>query len=86
MRPRLLSRWPSFGSRHRGPTLTPYFSFVRRSIIAGAKNNIFGMVGFVREGRKSQNRFDERLDGEAEIKKIAAAKKAAKAKAAAGKQ
>ena len=60
--------------------------FVRRSIIAGAKNNIFGMVGFVREGRKSQNRFDERLDGEAEIKKIAAAKKAAKAKAAAGKQ
>ena len=51
------------------------------------KNNIMGMVGFVREGRKSQNRFDERLDGEAEIMKIAAAKKAAKAKAkAAGKQ
>lgn len=61
---------------------------LRRSLIAGAKNNLLGMVGFVREGRKSQGRFDERINAEAELMKIAAAKKAAKAAAAkaAGKQ
>ena len=44
------------------------------------------MVGFVREGRASQNRFEERLGGEADILKLAAAKKAARVAQAAGKQ
>jgi len=54
-----------------------FFSF--RSFIAGAKNNILGMVGFVREGRKSKNAFDERLEREAEVLAAAKARKAARA-------
>jgi len=53
-----------------------FFSF--RSFIAGFRNNLLGMFGFVREGRKSQNRFQERLDNEQRILEIAAAKKAAR--------
>ena len=38
------------------------------------------MVGFVREGRKSGGRFNERLSEEARIAQIVADKKAAKAR------
>ena len=55
----------------------------RRSFIAGARNNILGMVGFVREGRKSGGRFNERINSEKELMAKVAAKKAAKAAAAA---
>eukprot|EP00325_Prymnesiales_sp_UTEX-LB-985_P025715 CAMPEP_0174718244 /NCGR_PEP_ID=MMETSP1094-20130205/28388_1 /TAXON_ID=156173 /ORGANISM="Chrysochromulina brevifilum, Strain UTEX LB 985" /LENGTH=217 /DNA_ID=CAMNT_0015918299 /DNA_START=13 /DNA_END=666 /DNA_ORIENTATION=+ len=61
-----------------------FFSF--RSFLAGARNNILGMIGFVREGRKSQNSFQERLDREADILARAAAKKKAKAEAMAKAQ
>ena len=50
--------------------------FSIRSFIAGFRNNLLGMVGFVREGRKSQNRFEERMDDERRIMELAAAKKA----------
>ena len=53
-----------------------FFSF--RSFIAGAKNNILGMVGFVREGRKSKGAFSERLQREEDILALAAAKRAAR--------
>ena len=36
------------------------------------------MFGFVTEGRKSKKAFDERLDREAEVLALAAAKKAAR--------
>ena len=49
-----------------------------RSFVAGAKNNILGMVGFVREGRKSKGAFQERMDIEKDILARAAAKKAAR--------
>ena len=49
--------------------------FSIRSFIAGFRNNLLGMVGFVREGRKSQNRFEERMDDERRIMELAAAKK-----------
>jgi len=57
-----------------------FYSF--RSIFAGMKNNIMGMVGFVREGRKSQGRFEERINGEEELMRLVAEKKKAKAAAA----
>lgn len=53
-----------------------FFSF--KSFLAGAKNNIIGMVGFVREGRKAQGEFDARLQREAELLEQARAKKAAR--------
>merc|ERR1711935_930797 len=62
-------------------TSSRFYSF--RSIFAGMSNNIRGMVGFVREGRKSQNRFEERIGGEEELMKLVAEKKAAKAAASA---
>jgi hypothetical protein len=55
-----------------------FFSF--RSFLAGAKNNLLGMVGFVREGRKSKGAFDERMAREAAIAAKVAAKKAERAK------
>mmetsp|Transcript_5514 Transcript_5514/g.14573 ORF Transcript_5514/g.14573 Transcript_5514/m.14573 type:complete len:219 (-) Transcript_5514:139-795(-) len=67
------------------PTMTKtkkssrFFSF--RSFIAGAKNNILGMIGFVREGRKSKNQFKERIQREDDITAMVAARKAAKAAA-----
>ncbi|KAG8461205.1 hypothetical protein KFE25_002394 [Diacronema lutheri] len=54
--------------------------FSIRSFFAGFKNNVLGMVGFVREGRKSGGRFNERLSEEARIAQIVADKKAAKAR------
>lgn len=53
-----------------------FFSF--RSFLAGAKNNVLGMVGFVREGRKSQNAFEERLEREKAVLAAAAARKASR--------
>lgn len=49
-----------------------------RSFLAGFKNNVLGMVGFVREGRRSGDQFNERLENEKRILQIAAEKKAAK--------
>ena len=53
-----------------------------KSIIAGAKNNLLGMVGFVREGRKSRERFRERIAAEEELKRRIAERKAQKKAAA----
>jgi hypothetical protein len=55
---------------------TRFFSF--RSFLAGAKNNLLGMVGFVREGRASQGAFEERLERERKIAEIAERKRKAK--------
>lgn len=52
--------------------------FLARSFIAGFRNNVLGMVGFVREGRRSGGQFNERLENEKRILELAAAKKAAK--------
>ena len=57
-----------------------FFSF--SSFIAGARNNILGMVGFVREGRKSRERFRERIAAEEELKRRIAERKAQKRAAA----
>jgi len=64
----------------KGKKSSRFFSF--RSFIAGARNNILGMVGFVREGRKSGNRFNERINAEKVLMAKVAAKKAAKEAAA----
>ena len=53
-----------------------FFSF--RSFIAGFRNNLLGMVGFVRDGRKSGDAFKHRIDSEKELMERVAAKKAAK--------
>jgi len=63
-------------SMKKSKKATRFFSF--KSFISGAKNNIIGMFGFVTEGRKSKKAFDERLDREAEVLALAAAKKAAR--------
>lgn len=60
----------------KGKKSSRFFSF--KSFIAGAKNNIIGMVGFVREGRKSKDAFQERMSIEDGILARAAAKKAAR--------
>ena len=57
-----------------------FFSF--SSFVAGARNNILGMVGFVREGRKSRERFRERIAAEEELKRRIAERKAQKMAAA----
>lgn len=71
---------------HLQPNLGPHSSPVPRScgrsFIAGARNNILGMVGFVREGRKSGNRFNERINAEKVLMAKVAAKRAAKEAAA----
>mmetsp|Transcript_79963 Transcript_79963/g.193658 ORF Transcript_79963/g.193658 Transcript_79963/m.193658 type:complete len:227 (+) Transcript_79963:12-692(+) len=68
-------------SMKKAKSASGFYSF--RSIFAGMKNNIVGMFGFLREGRKSQSRFEERIGGEDELMKLVAKKKAAKAAAAA---
>jgi len=67
----------------KGKKSSRFFSF--RSFIAGARNNLLGMVGFVKEGRKSGNRFNERIDAEKELMAQVAARKAAKEAAAKNK-
>ena len=58
----------------------------RRSFIAGFKNNLLGMVGFVREGRASHDNFKHRIDSEAELMAKVAARKAARQAAEKGGQ
>jgi len=58
--------------------------FSVRSFISGFKNNLLGMVGFVRQGAKSNQAFKERLQREEEIKALAAARKKAKEASAGG--
>jgi hypothetical protein len=65
-------------SKNKSKKASRFFSF--RSFVAGAKNNILGMIGFVREGRKSQGNFKDRLAKEAEIERLVAERKAAKVK------
>ena len=55
-----------------------YAARLCRSFIAGFRNNLLGMFGFVNEGRKSKNAFKERMSIEEEILAKAAAKKAAR--------
>jgi len=69
------------GSMKKAKTSARFYSV--RSIFAGLKNNVMGMAGFVREGRRSQGRFKERISAEEELMAIVAAKKAAKKAAAA---
>ena len=57
---------------------TRFFSFT--SFIAGFRNNLLGMLGFVRDGRKSGGAFKDRIDAEAELARKVAERKAAKAK------
>lgn len=64
------------GSMTKTAKASRFYSF--KSIIAGFKNNLLGMVGFVREGRKSTSAFQQRLDAEAELLAKAKARKAAR--------
>ena len=64
------------GSMIKTAKSSRFYSF--KSIIAGAKNNLLGMVGFVREGRKSNANFKHRLDAEKELLEKAKARKAAR--------
>ncbi|KAJ1488270.1 hypothetical protein T484DRAFT_1939608 [Baffinella frigidus] len=61
---------------------TAFFSFT--SFLAGFRNNLLGMFGFVTEGFKGKKNFDDRIGAEAELAAKVAARKAAKAKAAGG--
>jgi len=72
------------GSMIKTAKSSRFYSF--KSIIAGAKNNLLGMVGFVREGRRSKNNFKDRIDAEAELLEKAKARKAARLAAEQGKQ
>ena len=53
-----------------------FYSF--KSILAGAKNNLLGMVGFVREGKRSDATFKHRIDSEKELLEKVKARKAAR--------
>jgi hypothetical protein len=66
---------PSMVKSKKSSRFFPFTSF-----ISGAKNNILGMVGFVREGRKSRDAFNDRMNFEEELAAKVAAKKAAKAR------
>ena len=57
----------------------------RQWILAGARNNVLGMVGFVREGRRYKESFNDRIDGEKELLEKVKAKKAARLAAEAKK-
>ena len=64
------------GSMIKTAKSSRFYSF--KSIIAGARNNLLGMVGFVREGRKSERNFNHRIDAEKELLEKAKARKAAR--------
>jgi len=65
------------GSMSKTKKSSRFFSF--RSFIAGAKNNIVGMFGFVKEGRASDDAFKERIENEKRLMEEVARRKAAKA-------
>jgi hypothetical protein len=65
------------GSMVSGKKASGFFSV--KSFFDGFRNNFLGMVGFVREGRKSTDQFQERLETERMVLEMAAKKKAAKA-------
>lgn len=67
------------GSMVKTAKASRFYSF--KSILAGAKNNLLGMVGFVREGRRSKSVFKDRIDAEAELIEKAKARKAARLEA-----
>ena len=52
--------------------------FSPASFVAGFKNNVLGMVGFVREGRKSESHFRERIVAERALMEQVKARKAAR--------
>ena len=79
------AQWTShFGSQTAAcptaptPGSQPPLRALSRSFISGAKNNLLGMVGFVREGRKSKNAFNERMEREKELLALAEAKRKAR--------
>ena len=72
------------GSMIKTAKSSRFYSF--KSILAGAKNNLLGMVGFVREGKRSQKNFNHRIDSEKELLAQAKARKAARLAAEQGKK
>ena len=72
------------GSMVKTAKSSRFYSF--KSIIAGAKNNLLGMVGFVREGRRSSSSFKHRIDSEKELLEAVKARKAARLAAQQQKQ
>jgi len=64
------------GSMKKTAKASRFYSF--KSIIAGARNNLLGMVGFVRDSRKSKSAFTDRLDAEEELIQAAKVRKAAR--------
>jgi len=71
------------GSMIKTAKASRFYSF--KSILAGARNNVLGMVGFVREGRRYKESFNDRIDGEKELLEKVKAKKAARLAAEAKK-
>jgi len=65
-------------SMKQGKKSSRFFSL--RSFYDGFKNNVLGMVGFVREGRKSQSAFDERIANEKKLLEEVKRRKAEKAR------
>ena len=72
------------GSMIKTAKSSRFYSF--KSILAGFRNNLLGMVGFVRDGRRSENAFKHRLDSEAQLLAEAKARKAARLAAGGGKK
>ena len=64
------------GSMVKTAKSSRFYSF--KSILAGAKNNLLGMVGFVREGKRSDATFKHRIDSEKELLEKVKARKAAR--------
>ena len=64
------------GSMIKTAKSSRFYSF--KSIITGLKNNVLGMVGFVREGRRSKAAFNDRINAEKELLEKVRAKKAAR--------
>jgi len=63
-------------SMKKGKKSSRFFSI--RSFYDGARNNILGMIGFVKEGRKSKDAFEERIDNEKKLMEEVARRKALK--------
>ena len=66
------------------PATPPSGFFVpRSSFISGAKNNLLGMVGFVKQREAANKNYNERIEFEEKVAMMVAEKRAQRAAAAA---
>ncbi len=71
-------------TKNRSKKSSKFYSF--RSILSGAKNNLLGMVGFVKTRRLAKRNYEERIEYEELIERKTREKRAARLAAEAAKK